>query len=188
MTKRLLGFAAITLLVSSLASAQTYNIDPIHSSILFKINHANTANFYGRFNKAAGGVTINEGAVTDLMVTVDAQSVDSNNKARDEHLMGPDFFDTKQFPDITFKSTAVKKIDDTTSEVTGNLTLHGTTKPLTVQLKKTGQGQNVKQQEIVGFETIFTIKRSEYGVSGYIGKGVGDEVTLIVSLECAIAQ
>ncbi|HEY0007099.1 MAG TPA: YceI family protein [Tepidisphaeraceae bacterium] len=183
MKTRFLSIAAITLLTAAFAPAQTYHVDPIHSSVLFKINHANTANFYGRFNKVAGGITLNENAVTDLMVTVDAQSVDSNNKARDEHLMGPDFFDTKQFPEVTFKSTNIKKIDEKTTEIAGNLTLHGTTKLLTLQLIRTGQGQNVQQKDIVGYETEFTIKRSEFGVSGYIGKGVGDEVTLIVSLE-----
>ncbi len=173
----------IVLTLATISQAQSYSIDAIHSSFLFKIFHADTANFYGRFNKASGLIKTDANTPTELNIVVEAESVDTNNKARDEHLRGPDFFDTKQFTDITYKSTGIKKVDDTTYEVAGDLTMHGTTKPLTITLKHTGNGKNVQGKETIGFETTFTIKRSDFGVSGYIGKGLGDEVTMIISLE-----
>ena len=170
---------------SSLAiAADTFKVDPVHSSVIFKIAHFDTANFYGRFGRIEGSVTSEGDKPTALEVKVEADSIDTNNADRDKHLRGPDFFDTKQYPDITFKSTAVKPgADDKSFEVTGDLNLHGTAKPITVKLTKIGQGQNVKGTPIVGYEATFTVKRSEFGMSGYINKGIGDEVTLTVSLE-----
>ena len=96
----------------------------------------------------------------------------------------PDYFDTKQFPTITFKSNSIKAGEkEGTFTVAGDLTLHGTTKPVTLTLTKTGQGKNVQGKPIIGFETSFTIKRSEYGMSGYVDKGIGDDVTMIISIE-----
>lgn len=180
-----LSVAGIVLLFSAaLASAQTsYSVDAMHSSVLFRVMHVDTAPFYGRFNRVSGTINTDAGAPTQLEVVVEADSVDTNQKDRDEHLRGPDFFDVKQFPDIRFKSTGIKKIDDTTFEVAGDLTLHGTTKPITVTFKRTGMGKNAKGQDVIGFETTFTIKRSEFGVSGYVGKGLGDDTTLIIALE-----
>lgn len=184
MNRRLVALSTLALaLVASAVRAETYSVDPIHSSFIFKVQHANAANFYGRFNKAAGEVKTDAGALTSLSVNVEAESIDTNNKMRDEHLRSPDFFNTKEFPEITFKSTEVKKTGDNDYDVTGELTLHGTTKSITVKVTKTGEGKNAQGKDVIGFETSFTIKRSEYGMSGYIGKGVGDEVTLIVALE-----
>ncbi len=176
---------AFALLVSfaSLSFGQTFSIDPIHSSVIFKVMHADTANFFGRFNKVAGSVNLDAGALTSLTLTVDANSVDTNSKQRDEHLRNPDFFNTKEFPEITFKSTGVKMLEDKKYEVAGELTLHGQTKPVTVTLTQTGAGKNMQGKDTVGYETTFTIKRSEYGMSGYIDKGIGDDVTLMVSFE-----
>jgi polyisoprenoid-binding protein YceI len=183
--KAYLPIAAIALLFSTaLASAQTvYSVDAIHSSVLFRLMHADTAPFYGRFNRVSGTIKSDANAPTEIDVVVEAGSVDTNQKDRDEHLRGPDFFDIKQFPDIRFKSTGVKKSDDSTFEVTGDLTLHGTTKPITVTFKRTGMGKNAQGKDVIGFETTFTIKRSEFGVSGYVGKGLGDDTTLIIALE-----
>ncbi len=171
---------------ASVAAAVTFNVDPLHSSVFFKITHFDTSNFYGRFGRVDGTVTVENAVPTALAVRTDAESIDTNSKERDDHLRGPDFFDVKQFPDITFKSTAIQPGKELgTFTVTGELTLHGVTKPLTATLAKTGQGKNTKGVDIVGFETTFTIKRSEFGMSGYLNKGVGDEVTLTVSLESA---
>lgn len=170
---------------SSLAwAADSFNIDPLHSSVIFKIAHFDTSNFYGRFGRVDGTITADAGTPTAFTVRVDADSIDTNSKERDDHLRGPDFFDVKQFPDITFKSTAVKpSADGKAFDVTGDLTLHGVTKPVTATLTKTGQGKNMKGVDIVGFETTFKVKRSEFGMSGFLNKGVGDEVTLMVSFE-----
>jgi polyisoprenoid-binding protein YceI len=191
LTSRRLGLAAILFLlgsIPSMAAAQSYAVDPIHSTVLFNIRHADTAPFYGRFNKVSGAVEVGDaGAVKSLTVTADAESVDTNNKARDEHLRNPDFFNTKEFPEISFKSTSVERVDEKTFKVTGDLTLLGQARPITITLTHTGTGKNVQGKDIIGYETTFTIKRSEWGMSGYIGKGLGDDVTLIVAIE-AIKQ
>ena len=177
-----LAVAAVSLF-SLAARADTLAIDPVHSSVVFKIRHFDTANFYGRFDRVDGTITTDAAGISALHVRVDADSIDTNNKDRDAHLRGPDFFDTKLFPDITFVSKTIKKMDGSTFEVTGDMTLHGTTKSIVVTLDKTGGGQNVKGMPISGFETTITLKRSDYGVSAYIGKGIADEVTLTISLE-----
>ncbi|GIW77935.1 MAG: hypothetical protein KatS3mg104_2998 [Phycisphaerae bacterium] len=188
MHTRFIALGLILFSVVSYAPAQSYSVDPIHSSFLFKVKHVDTAWFYGRFNKSSGVIKTESGAPTELHIVVDAQSVDTANSARDDHLRGPDFFDVKQFPDITFKSTSIRPGQNPDEyEVSGELTLHGTTKPISLTLRKTGEGKNVQGKPVIGFETSFTIKRSEFGVSGYVNKGIGDEVTLIVSIE-AIQQ
>ncbi len=181
------AIAVMVSFASSFSFGQSYAVDPIHSSVVFKILHADTANFYGRFNKLTGIAKVDGGTLAELTLTVDAESVDSNNKARDEHLRNPDFFNTKEFPEIRFKSTGIKKLEDKKYEVVGELTLLAQTKPITIQLVHTGTGKNMQGKDLVGYETTFTIKRSEFGMSGYIDKGIGDEVTLTVSFE-AIKQ
>ena len=177
------SFAALVVAsLSAFAVADNYAVDPIHSSLLFKVKHAETANFYGAFEKATGTVVTEGDAIKSISVTIDAASVQTRNEARDKHLRGPDFFDVKQFPEISFVSKEVKPAGDG-YEVAGDLTFHGATRPQTVKLVKTGSG-NMRGKDILGVETTFTIKRSEFGMSGYIDKGIGDEVTLIISLEC----
>ncbi|HEX8340238.1 MAG TPA: YceI family protein [Tepidisphaeraceae bacterium] len=176
--------AAVVLALSSLAAADNYTVDAIHSSILFKVKHADAANFYGAFEKCSGTVVTEGDVIKSVSITIDAASVQTRNEARDKHLRGPDFFDTKQFPEMTFVSKDVKASGEG-YEVTGDLTMHGTTRPQTVTITKTGAGKNPRGKDVIGLESIFTIKRSDFGVSGYVGKGVGDEVTLIVSVECA---
>lgn len=172
----------MSLALGAVVQADSFAVDPVHSAVLFKVKHMNTANFYGRFATVEGAVKEDNGALTSVEASIPVESINTNNKDRDEHVKSPDFFDAKQYPTITFASTAVKKLDTDKYEVTGNLTLHGQTKPVTVTLMRTGSGQNVKKQDIVGYETTFTIKRSDYGVSGYL-PAIGDEVTLTVSLE-----
>jgi polyisoprenoid-binding protein YceI len=188
MLARTLALGLVMFAVASVARAQDYAIDPIHTSVLFKVKHLDTAWFYGRFNKPSGLIKTDNGTPTELNVVVDAESVDTGNTSRDDHLRGPDFFDTKQFPEFSFKSTSIKAGEkEGTFDVAGELTMHGTTKPVTLTLTKTGAGKNVQGKPIIGFETSFAIKRSEYGVSGYVDKGIGDDVTLIISVE-AIQQ
>ncbi len=103
---------------------------------------------------------------------------------RDEHLRGPDFFNARQFPKITFKSDSVRPTGPDTYEVAGTLTLHGVSRPLTVTLKKIGAGKGPAGDQRVGVETGFTIKRSDFGMKNML-EGVGDDVLLIVSLESA---
>lgn len=183
--KRLLGslFAA-ALLVGGVAHAETYEIDGSHAFAVFKVSHLNIAPAYGQFVKIGGSFDFDAAAPdkTKIKVEIDADSVFTGNKKRDDHLKGPDFFDTKQFPKLTFESTKVAKAGDNTFTITGNLTLHGVTKPVTFTATKTGAGKDPWGNDRVGMETTFTINRMDYGIA-YMPDGLGKEVTIMISFE-----
>lgn len=156
----------------------TFKVDPVHSSVVFKVKHMNVANFYGRFNEVSGAFTSGETASID--VTVKADSVDTNNKARDKHVMNEDFFDVKAHSTITFTAKGLTKAGDSWKGK-GDLTFRGVTKPLEITLVQTGTGKGRGGGELVGLESTFTIKRSDFGNNK---EGLSDEVTLTVALEC----
>lgn len=165
-------------------SAGAFEVDAVHSSVIFRIKHLGVAYNYGRFNDIKGTFLLDnakpEASVVDVTVAVD--SVDTNNEDRDKHLRSPDFFSSKEYPTMTFKSSSVKKTAEDTFEVTGDLTFRGQTKPLNVTLKHTGTGPGRRGGEVSGAEATFTIKRSEWGMN-YLPGALGEEVTLIVALE-----
>jgi len=113
---------------------------------------------------------------------VKADSLDSANADRDKHLKGPDFFNVKQFPTLAFKSTRVRALGDKDYEVTGDLTFHGVTRPVTVKLERIGTGKGMRGETRTGFEATFAIKRSDFGMK-YLIPAVGDEVRIIAAVE-----
>lgn len=162
----------------------TYTIDPVHSSVVFRIKHANAAWFWGSFGKVEGEFTL-DAAAGNVSVRIDAESINTRNEARDKHLKSPDFFDVKQFPTITFTGTKVTKVKDSEFKVDGELDLHGVKKPLSVTVTRTGEGQ-MKGKTVAGWETEFTVKRSEFGMKyGVAEGGLGDEVKVIMNLEAS---
>ncbi len=112
-------------------SAANFEVDPVHSGITFKISHMGIGWVYGRFDSFTGSFSVdpNNAAASSFAVNIKADSIDSGNKKRDEHLASPDFFNVKQFPTIEFKSTAVTAGKDGLG-VTGDLTMHGVTKSI----------------------------------------------------------
>jgi polyisoprenoid-binding protein YceI len=168
------------------AAPQTWTIDPVHSSVVFRVKHANAAWFYGGFKTIKGDVVYDPAKPEAGRVTLEiaADSVDTRDPKRDTHLKSPDFFDAKQFPTISFTSTriaAAKEKD--TFDVTGDLELHGVKKSVTIKVEKTGEGEF--QGKRIGFETMATIKRSEFKMDYGIAQNVlGDDVTLKISVEC----
>jgi polyisoprenoid-binding protein YceI len=185
---RLALIPALLLTIASAAAqaADTYAIDPVTSSALFRVKHFNVAYFHGTFNvvKPESSLVWDETtpANSKVEIIVDAASVDSRNEKRDAHLANPDFFDAKQFPVLKFTSTAVKAVDATRFEVAGQFTMHGVTKPLTITVTKTGEGKDPKGAHRIGFETVFMIKRSDYGMDKML-ENIGDEVTITFSTE-----
>jgi polyisoprenoid-binding protein YceI len=169
-------------------AAGTYAVDAVHSSVAFRVKHQDVAYFYGRFNKISGSFSLNtdDAAKNSLDITIPADSIDSNNAGRDKHLKGQDFFSVAEFPNITFKSKGWKatgKVDNEQAyDVVGDLTLLGKTKEITVQVRHTGTGQG-RGGEVAGLEAKFTIKRSDFGMNFMVGKGLGDDVTIMVGLE-----
>jgi polyisoprenoid-binding protein YceI len=179
----------LAMLVGSLQSTQaqavTYRVDPVHSFIIFRVKHLNTGFAYGRFNSFSGTIVVDEKnpANSSIELEIDANSVDTGNNQRDDHLRNPDFFNTRQFPKITFKSTRVRKINDTTVEVQGDLTMRGVTRPITARVTYTGKGRNQRGQEIIGFETTFTIRRSQFNINYGLNGGLDDEVRVTFAVE-----
>lgn len=169
--------------------AGTYAVDPVHTMVVFRIKHFQVAYNYGQFTRSSGTIKLG-GAASDLAVDieVDANSVFTANKKRDDHLRSPDYFNTKQFPTIRFQSTRVKPLDAGRFEVTGDLSLHGVTKPVTTVFAYTGSGKSFLDESVfvVGFEGKLSIKRSDFGMDYAIGP-VGDDVELTLGVE-AIRQ
>lgn len=162
-----------------------FAVDAVHSSIIFRCKHLNVSYAYGRFNEISGSFALpddGEGAMID--VTVRTESVDTGNKGRDGHLMGPDFFDAKQYPTMAFKSTKVTRVGHNRFQADGTLLFRGVAKEMTIDIDKVGEGPGMRGATIAGFETTFTISRKEFGVN-YMPEGLGDDVRITVSLEGA---
>ncbi|MBX3385708.1 MAG: YceI family protein [Phycisphaeraceae bacterium] len=171
---------------SAPAASGALTVDGSHSSVIYRVSHAGVVNFYGRFNKVEGTFDFDpanpSSAVFD--VSIPADSIDSNNKQRDDHLKSPDFFNAKQFPTITFKGKEVRKAGEH-FELVGDLTLLGQTKPITAKLEHIGAGDRGPRMGYrAGFEATFTFKRSDFGMTYGVKDGMlGDEVTVIVALQ-----
>ena len=173
----------------SLADAQEYGIDAGHSGVIWGAKHLGLGYTMGRFNKFGGNISYDASnpEATSVMLDIDVASIDSNDKKRDDHLRNADFFDAGTYPKITFKSTKVTAVTgkaDTLS-VTGDLSMHGTTKSITFEVKKTGEGEHfMAKKPAVGFWAEFTVKRSDFGVGiAKYAQAIGDDVKLIISLE-----
>lgn len=182
----LLVLLAVSLALAAPArAADTYKADPVHSFTLFRAHHAGAGYVWGRFNDPAGTFALDDAdpAKSTFTVEIPVANVDTHNAQRDGHLKSPDFFNAKQYPTITFKSTAVKKGDSpNTVSVTGNLTMHGVTKPITVPVELTGKGQFPPGVQRAGVEATFVVKMSEFQIKGLPGV-VSDEIKVVVALE-----
>jgi polyisoprenoid-binding protein YceI len=166
--------------------AADFQIDPVHTSLIYRIRHMQSSYSYGRFNKPAGTFSYDPAAPekTTFSLTVSPADIDSGDPQRDTHLKSPDFFNARQYPTITFKSTSVQKSADGRLEVAGNLTLHGVTRPLMVPLAYVGTtpGGGATGPTRAGFEGTVEFKRSDFGMNQML-EMVGDEVRMIVSIE-----
>lgn len=164
-------------------AADKWKIDGVQSSVIFKVRHAGISHFYGRFNKIAGDFEINERTPKRSRVSIEVWtgSVDTNDAKRDKHLQGPDFFNVRQFPKMTFKSKAVKKAGKDLYKITGDFSLHGVTKEITVDAKFLGTATR-RGTTKCGYEIKFSIKRSDFGMK-YGLSTISDKVDLIVAIE-----
>ena len=165
-------------------AAETYQLDPAHTSVVFRVKHLGVAYVYGRFNGPSGAFVFDGAspANSSIEIQVNSQNVDTAVEKRDNHLRSPDFFNAAEYPAIHFKSTSVKKAGPDNYVIAGDLTLLGKTRPITVKARQTGEGKDPWGNYRRGFETVFTIKRSEFGMNFMMG-GVSDEVQLTVSVE-----
>ncbi|MFT3789070.1 MAG: YceI family protein [Tepidisphaeraceae bacterium] len=163
------------------AEPATFKIDGVHSTVMFRIIHMGVSPSYGRFDDVAGTFKLSDSAL-DLDITIDVTKIDTDNAKRDEHLKGPDFFNVQQFPQATFKSKS-STVADGTYSVTGDLSIKGRTKEVTINLKKIGEGDRGPQMGYrAGFEGHITINRDDFGVDGF-PQALSKEVDLTIALE-----
>lgn len=152
-----------------------WSVDPSHSSVEFQVKHLGIANVRGHFAKFGGTLEIGDDlASAKAYGVVEAASVDTNDEARDAHLRSPDFFDVEQYREIAFTSTAITPTGDDTFEVTGDLTMHGVTRELTLQAEITGTEQDPYGNERVGLEVTGELNRSDYGITFNQALGSGN--------------
>jgi polyisoprenoid-binding protein YceI len=158
-------------------------VDPVHSSVVFKVKHAGASWFKGSFDVINGTITLDPSKpeAGSVKLTIPVDKVDTNDDKRDAHLEGPDFFNVKENPDITFTSTAIAKKGDQLA-VTGDLSMAGKTHSITIPVEKVGEGEFYGKR--VGYSSTFTVKRTDFGMTyGVEGNALGDEVTLMIDLE-----
>lgn len=181
-----LTFAALPLFAQT--ATETFVVDRNHSTATFKVRHM-MANVVGQFRDFTADVNIDRAdpAKSSVDFTIQATSIDTGNANRDNHLRSADFFDVAKFPTITFKSTAVTPKSKTEFDVTGDLTMHGVTKRITLPVTFLGFGKTAKGEK-AGFEIETTIDRKDFGVvwNRNLDEGgvlLGDNVKVSINLE-----
>ena len=166
-------------------AAQKYDIDTTHTQITFTWNHFGFSNPSATLEKIGGDFELDTADLTksSISVTLPLDGLHTGVPKLDEHLKSPDFFDAAKYPDITFKSTKVEKAGAEQLKVTGDLTVHGVTKPVTlaVKINKIGDNPMVKAPS-AGFDADVTIKRSLFGVDKYI-PNVGDDIKVHITFD-----
>ena len=170
------------------AGPHDWTVDGGHSSCVFACKHANAAWFMGTFDRVEGKVTIDPAAPQSgsVELTIPVEGLDSNNEQRDGHLKSPDFFNAKENPEITFRSTAIQA-NGKDLEVTGDLSMAGETKSVTIPVKWTGDGEFRGKRR--GYMAEFSVQRTKFGMNYGVAKNVlSDEVRLTISLELVQAQ
>lgn len=168
------------------SEAVEYEIDPTHSFVIFRSKHLGVSQAYGRFDDFSGKVEYDAAkpANSAVMVVINAGSVDTNSRQRDDHLRSPDFFSAKEYPEIIFESTSVSGTPEKL-EVKGELTLHGVTKEVSAEADLVGMA-DTRMGARAGFEAHFTIDMRDFGIE-FVEKNpgaVGPTVDVTVSLEC----
>jgi polyisoprenoid-binding protein YceI len=145
----------------------TYTLDPTHTRIGFLARHAMVTKVRGSFNEFEGTATVDgdNPANSTVRVTIDAASIDTRNAQRDAHLRSNDFLAMDEYPQITFVSTGVVPVDESTFEVSGDLTIKGVTKPITVPFAFEGAAQDPFGNQRIGFDGSVSISRKDYGIT-----------------------
>ncbi|MGO9453189.1 MAG: YceI family protein [Candidatus Binataceae bacterium] len=186
------ALAALGLLITAApALADTWNIDPNHTSVEFSVRHMMISNVKGQFEKTSGTITSNGTDPNSVQVNavIDASSIDTRVDKRDGHLKSPDFLDVAKYPTITFKSTKVEAAGDGKWKLSGDLTLHGVTKPVTLDVD--GPTAPIKDpfgKTRVGASATTKINRKDFGLTWNKaletgGVLVGDEISISIDVE-----
>lgn len=170
----------------------TWNVDPSHSSVEFQVKHMAIATVKGQFNEFQGSLSIAEDGTATATGSVDVASVDTREAQRDEHLKSADFFDAANNPQITFVSTEITPVDEDTFTVTGDITIHGVTKPITLKASVEGADEDPWGNQRVALSITGQINRGEFGMTfnQALGSGnmlVADKVKIAIDVSAVKA-
>ncbi|MDG2540159.1 YceI family protein [Dyella jiangningensis] len=191
---RALRYLVLAGLLGAAATAQaapvTYKLDPGHTFVLFSWNHFGFSNPTANLGLGEGTLVFDEKdpAKSSVDVTLPLADLDTHVSKLDEHLKKPDFFDAEKYPTVTFKSTKVQAVGGNKYKVTGDLTVHGVTKPVVLDatLNKSGEHPMLKVPT-VGFDAVTTLKRSDFGVGAYV-PNVSDEIKVRITTEASVPK
>jgi polyisoprenoid-binding protein YceI len=181
-----------SLAVFRAVAADTYNIDPNHSTIGFSVSHLVINNVHGKFNEFTGSVVVDGNTVKEAKGTIQVKSIDTGIAKRDAHLRTPDFFDAEKFPTITFVSKKAEKQGDQTI-VTGDFTMRGVTKEIALPIKLSGPITDPWGGTRVGLQAKTKVSRKQFGISynatSKTGSAVvGDEIEIEINAEAVKAK
>lgn len=171
--------------LSGVATANTYDIDIVHSHIAFFIDHLGFAKVIGTANDFSGSFSFDAAnpEASSLTASVKVASIDTNSAQRDSDIQGADWFNATEFPDITFVGAAFAKTGETTGTVTGDLTIAGVTRSATLEVTFNKEGENPwSGLHFAGFSARTSIKRSDFGMQAAQGM-IGDDVDLLLEIE-----
>ena len=175
------------------AAAEKYDIDASHSGVVFGWNHFGFSNPTARFDKIEGSMLLDKADLTksSISITLPLEGLDTRVAKLDEELKGPDFLDAAKYPTITFKSTKIEKTGENSLKITGDLTVHGVTRPVTLDAKVNKIGifeiPGVIKAQAAGFDATTVIRRSDFGVNKYV-PAVSDEIPVRITLDAKEAQ
>jgi polyisoprenoid-binding protein YceI len=176
--------------MSAQATPVTYQLDPGHTMVLFSWSHFGFSNPVADLGIGNGKVVFDQQdpSKSSVEVTMPLSKLDTHVPALDEHLKQPDFFNAAKYPTVTFKSTSVQQVDDKHYTVIGDLTVHGVTKPVTLNATLNNVGLHpMTGVQAIGFNATGTLKRSDFGLGAYVPK-VSDEIQLTITTEGAVPK
>lgn len=165
--KKVFSFLTIVLFSASLMAQTTWKADPMHSKMSFSVTHLGISDIAGLFKTFDLSVATNQADFSDAVfeLSVDVASIDTEVEMRDNHLRSADFFEVEKYAKMTFKSTSIKKVSKDKYKLSGNLTLHGVTKPVTMDLWYRGTVENPQSKATTaGFQITGILNRSDFGV------------------------
>ena len=185
----------MTAVAPTTGTKTVWAIDPAHTDVEFSVRHMMLSNTKGHFAGVSGTILVDENDLTDssVEVEIDASSVDTREPNRDAHLKSADFFEVEKYPTIKFKSTEIKKVDDETYNVTGDLTIRDVTRPVVLETTYNGRITSPWGTQVMSVSAETNINRKDYGLTYNValetgGFVVGDRIKISIEVEAILQQ
>ncbi|HJX01492.1 MAG TPA: YceI family protein [Terriglobales bacterium] len=187
MKRRVVSLLAVALFtLAAWAQSSEWQIDPSHTTVAFTVRHFGISNVHGRFTKVSGSAIVDDNDMTKSSVnaTMDVNSIDTGNENRDKDLKSPNYFDAAQFPTITFKSKSVSKNGDNKLKIVGDLTIHGVTKEVTLDVDGPSAPMTQGPNQRRGLAATTSVNRKDFGVGAKASAAmIGEEIKIELDVE-----